>query len=91
MKVRDLLTDESKWTKGQLAKDKEGWRCAPDYKDAVCWCLYGAIYKCYPKANERLSVDSLVGEQLGMEATIWNDHFDRTFRDVRDLVIKLNI
>ena len=47
MKVKELLSDESKWTKGVLAKDSYGCDCPPTDPDASCFCLLGAIDKCY--------------------------------------------
>jgi hypothetical protein len=60
MKIKELLTDESKWTQETLAKNENGERVSPTQSDAVCWCLVGAIYKCYspyeqPKIYFKLS------------------------------------
>ncbi len=45
--ARELLSDEKRWTKGALARDKDGHETgiAVD-PDAVCWCAYGAIEHC---------------------------------------------
>lgn len=48
MKVRELLTDESKWIKACLAKDKNGNRVGPLlFPDAVSFCIAGALVHCY--------------------------------------------
>ena len=47
MKVKDLLTDESKWTKGAYSRDAEGETTDLLDRGAVCWCLRGAIDLCY--------------------------------------------
>jgi hypothetical protein len=47
MKVRELLSDESKWCKGPLAVDKEGRQTTPKSPTACKWCLWGAILRCY--------------------------------------------
>lgn len=47
MKVQELLSDRSKWTQGRLARDARGIPCSPRSSEAVCWCVYGALDKCY--------------------------------------------
>lgn len=43
MKISDVLTDESKWTKGYSARDARGQYVSP-LSDAACsFCLRGAI------------------------------------------------
>ena len=44
-KVRDLLSDPARWTKGWFAKDSSENPCVPTSKDAVCWCALGAMRK----------------------------------------------
>ena len=51
MKIRELFNNESKWTKGYYARTKIGELCGVQSEDAVCWCLQGARYKCYPEAT----------------------------------------
>ena len=43
--VRAVLSDESKWVQGTLAKDSQGRACLTDSPDACCWCLIGACLK----------------------------------------------
>ena len=47
MKVKELLTDESKWTRGANARDSMGHSIPSTDPDAKCWCLQGAINFCY--------------------------------------------
>ena len=47
MKVKELLSDESKWTKGVLARTADGTACSPTSQHASCFCLLGAIDHCY--------------------------------------------
>jgi hypothetical protein len=91
MKVRDLLTDESKWCQGGYSKDACGdshWNW--NRPMAVSWCLSGAIRKCYDKNWE--DVFDRVREKLGSRwVSPWNDDPERTFGDVRSLVEELDI
>ena len=48
MKVRELLADESAWTKGQMARQENGMMAYPESRYACKWCLDGAIDRCYP-------------------------------------------
>lgn len=43
--MRELLSDPSRWTKGQLARNTHGEVCYPTDSEATCFCLYGAAVK----------------------------------------------
>jgi hypothetical protein len=43
--VIELLSDKSRWTQGQSARDSEGRPVEPDSPYAVCWCVEGALHK----------------------------------------------
>lgn len=45
--VLDLLKDPSHWTQETFARTKSGKEVGPKSPIAVCWCLRGAIAKCY--------------------------------------------
>lgn len=47
MKIYELLEKPESWTQGVSARDKNGKYTATSSKDAVCWCLAGAIMRCY--------------------------------------------
>lgn len=47
MKVRELLSDPARWTTDRFAKDAAGYGVDPKDGRAVCWCLIGALEKCY--------------------------------------------
>lgn len=66
MKIRELFADKSKWTRGAMARDKDGNRATPTSRCSTCWCMLGAIYKCYPdlKPGQR----SRLGKKLDREA-----------------------
>ena len=43
--VKELLSDEHRWTQGAMARDKKQLKIKPLSDEATCWCLYGAIAK----------------------------------------------
>ncbi len=47
MTVRGILSDRSKWTTKWYARTAEGSPCQTSGKEAVCWCIHGAIERCY--------------------------------------------
>jgi hypothetical protein len=92
MKVRELLSDESKWTQGVSSRTGSGTKVAHNSPNAKSWCLYGAAIKCYESPLEIGYVLSRIAETIGSWCIAdWNDAPDRTFGDVKNLVEKLNI
>jgi hypothetical protein len=51
MKAYELLADKKNWTRGANARDAHGFATGALGDDAVCWCIYGAITKCYADGN----------------------------------------
>lgn len=92
MKIHELFTDESKWTQGENAIDALGF-CVPVVStDAVCWCLFGALTCCYWEENDfAWALGKLRAELKKESITDWNDASERTFQEVRDLVVRLGI
>ncbi|QIG70707.1 hypothetical protein EVB91_156 [Rhizobium phage RHph_I1_18] len=43
--ARQLIESESSWTKGMVARDKDGYRIELYDSKAVCFCAYGAVAK----------------------------------------------
>jgi hypothetical protein len=54
--VLDLLRDPTHWTQRAYAKDADGNCVTSDDPSAVCWCIYGAINKCYPNDEDHKMV-----------------------------------
>lgn len=48
MKAYQLLEKPEAWTKGAAARDRDGRSVDFNHPDAICWCVTGAIEKCYP-------------------------------------------
>jgi len=99
MKVKELLTSASKWTIRAMARDKSDVQCTVEDSDVFCFCLLGAIYHCYDDYDDRRSVVRKVlrainadhFEDKELAVTVWNDHPDRTFQEVKALVERLDI
>ena len=90
MKVRELLSDESKWTQGTFAATKGGHPCQPLSPRAAKWCLVGAIERCYEievQARIRIVVIEHIRDSIGD----WNDAPTRSFGAVKRLVDELDI
>ncbi len=89
MKLSELLTDESKWTKGAFARTKSGvglWNGSSP--NAVCWCLSGALQVC----DARSETKQKIREHLKIDfIPAWNDAPERTFDDVKNLLTELNL
>ena len=47
MKLKDLINDRSKWTKGKFARDKDSKECLINSPNAVKFCIIGGLTKCY--------------------------------------------
>lgn len=96
MKVRELLTDSSKWMQWGLAKDAKGKRVNPKQDFAQSFCLVGAIMHCYPESGfaeamtkVRMRINRERPEPLSI--TFWNDESSRKFEEVKALVEELDI
>lgn len=90
MKIRELLSDESKWTQKHLARDADSNPVIPQDDTAVSFCLMGAMDRCYPHNRDNHRVYRKVAREVEQVGT-WNDAPDRTFADVQALVTRLDI
>lgn len=95
MKIKELLTDESKWTKEVNARDSRGVPIDPNSDGASCFCIIGAIFKCYPDPQEHNDVyDKIKAEVTSRYPTPflsdWNDH-EATFEQIREVLEKVDV
>lgn len=98
MKIHELLATPDKWTQRAFAKTATGEITSSLAPDAKCWCLVGAIVKCYGD-------DGIEGFQARMDVTRnltiaagepdsivnWNDNPSRTHAEVLELVKRLDV
>lgn len=102
MKMKELLSDGSKWTQGASARDATGRDCSPLSPDAARWCLHGAVIRCYGLGTDEavaiyIKLDETVGDSKNGENYAqwnyaqWNDAPERTFKEIKDLLNGLDI
>lgn len=88
-----MLKTAQQWTKGALARALKGGERVldPCSKKAQCWCLLGALHKCYPDpikyelAEVKLR-DFLEARYGHRGITRFNDAEGRKFSTVRKLL-----
>lgn len=88
MKVSELLATPARWTQGTMARNDRGQPVYPDSKSAVCWCLVGAVAKCYTSHSDHIRVMGKLKEHMSV-VSIYND--THTFEEVKSLVLELDI
>ncbi len=91
MKVRELLNARSRWVQGTDAEKSDGQETYAKDPDATCWCLLGAIERCYPHEEREDIYDRIVAATKESQISSWNDSPLRTFEDVQKLVQELDI
>lgn len=103
MKIKELYSDPSKWAKYHLAQNKNGGTISPSDKDAVRFCLIGALIRCYRDKKyfwEKESPYETAFYKLKYEIeshpnkfgiSDYNDSVGTTFEDIKKLVEKLDI
>jgi hypothetical protein len=90
MKAWELLATPDKWTQGVGARDARGREVSPSSKKAKCWCIYGAINKCY--GNDGFSLMALRIERLiPTYVSTWNDNPKRTHAEVIEVLKKADV
>jgi hypothetical protein len=83
MTIRKLFSSYRKWIQGtdaRVAPPVGASRVLPQSDNAACWCLRGAVIKCYPTKRKRaevitklvLSIDALFPKRLMSIAGIYN-------------------
>jgi len=91
MKAHEVLSDESKWTRGELARNNTGDACDETSSLACQWCIVGAIFVAYPLTDENIAANKKIQNKLDTSAHDWNDDPTTTFDDVRNLLLELDI
>lgn len=88
--MHELLSDASRWIQGVDARDNLGNVVNPNYKTARCWCINGAVLKCYP-GDYATMLCKIADATMPVGPMTWNDMPSRTFPEVRALLLKLDI
>jgi hypothetical protein len=90
MKMHELLSDASKWTQRATARNADGEPCPANDRGAVRWCLLGAAKVCYPRTYMKKVFTTLM-DKMPMSPVWWQDAPERTFGEVRGLLLELDI
>lgn len=64
MKAHELLSEPEKWTQFAYARDKDGNPIPVTAPEATCFCLLGALRKCYPDFDSELSALNRVRQSI---------------------------
>jgi hypothetical protein len=92
MKTYELLNSPDKWCKGANALSESGASVNDSSPGACKWCVNGALRKCYPTIDERSPLYNKIWlETNGLFIAEWNDAPERTWQEVHDLLVKLDI
>ena len=98
-KVKELLSDKNRWTKGDYAKDETGRSVKVNDDNACKWCLYGAVLKiCYDSrhidylseyivySSEYLVSSGKISSILLMHR---NDNYNTTHEEILEFIDEL--
>lgn len=99
MKVKDLLKSPKNWSQDAFARQSNGQESYVDEKASVRFCLLGAIMKCYKGASYQIvckHVINYIREQDVEVSSVgsivaFNDHETTKFKDIKKLIIELDI
>ena len=91
MKAYELLDKPEKWTQGAFGEDEAGNAVGSRCPTAVCWCMAGAINRCY--GTECDEFHDKVKAKLGglISVVTWNDAPSRTWQEVHAILKELDI
>lgn len=101
MTLQELFASPETWIRGEVARNSAGGPANCESEDAVCWCLLGAIYRCYGREDRSSEDIRRVTEQIQQwfkdndintpGITHYNDKVAVGFSDIKRLVTALNI
>lgn len=89
MKPSELLSDESKWTRGVCARDAQGNEVDVNSDKACSFCIVGALIVCFPNFQQRHKIYNTILDSEAMET--FNDDPKTTFVDIKDLLEKAGL
>ena len=90
MKMHELLSDKSKWTRGAFARNSNNDSVPPTSEEAVKFCIMGAMKACYETKEACDAVYTKLWRHIG-GMVIWNDKPGRRFSDVHAMLLKLDL
>lgn len=100
MTLQELFTDETKWTKGAYARDKQGHSVTTMNHTAVSFCLNGGLCVCYSNPSSsydkleqaiRRIQNTLREMRLPTNLFVFNDNISTTFEDIKTVIQRANV
>jgi hypothetical protein len=89
MKAWQLLDSREKWCQHTYAMDADGYIVDPTLEDAVCWCIDGAMKKCYGSSMLPARFYERTADYSC--SVTYNDDPKRTWEEVHALLKELDI
>lgn len=95
--LQELFSDKKRWIKGDFARDKNGKGLPSKDKNAVCWCLLGAVNKVYREFPHKHNILSKLNNSINKlypnfySIEKFNDNFGTTIEDIRKVVKDANV
>lgn len=89
--VAELLEDPKRWIKEDWSRNKKDRPVLPLSRNAICWCLEGAIFKVYRNHKIRCEIVDKIELFINTSIPEWNDAPQRTHKQVLALCKKLDI
>ena len=80
-KARELLSDESRWTKGVSARDEALREAYPRSALAVCWCATGAVLKASGPPSSRMDSHPVLRLEQTLHAAYGPGRYVQGFND----------
>jgi hypothetical protein len=101
MKMCKLLNSPARWTKGALARNRNGRAVMVRSARACRWCLMGAATVCYPEDRDYSLVVLRIHRYLRRHQAgpfarskdsiiLWQDH-EATFAQIQEMLQELKI
>lgn len=96
-KVKTLLADKKRWTKGTWQRNKYGHPVSEDCKSACKFCLEGAlqhIYDDYERRNAEKRIEQAINDLFpGKFHSLisFNDNPETTYEDIKRVLQRANV
>jgi hypothetical protein len=94
MKIKELWSDESKWGRGRIARDSKDKSVRASDPEACCWCLMGAVHRCYePENREEIfrRLREFIRETYQLGLVQFNDSPYTNFEKMKEVVETLDV
>jgi hypothetical protein len=94
VKIRELLSDPTRWTQHVSARNVQGDPVHPRSEEACAWCLLGAMHKCYDSEEVQAAiyeklVQYIIAKDSDLRAASLNDRLG--YDAVMEVVTELDV